>query len=243
MADLDSLRFANTYARLHPAFYEVVEPTPLPDPYLVAFNPDGAELLDLEPEGLDREQLTQVLAGNRRLPGSEPIAEAYAGHQFGVWVPQLGDGRAFLLGQVTNQRGESWDLHLKGAGRTRFSRFGDGRSVLRSAIREYLACEALHGLGVPTTRALGIAGSDLPVQRERIETAATVIRLAPTHVRFGTFEYFASRGEVERVRELLEYVVSASRRLDVMPTLGETAARVAETPRRPDAETSGRLDV
>jgi len=130
-----------------------------------------------------------------------------------VWVPQLGDGRAFLLGQVVNHRGESWDLHLKGGGRTRFSRFGDGRSVLRSAVREYLACEALHGLGVPTTRALGIAGSDLPVQRERIETAATLIRLAPTHVRFGTFEYFASRGEVQRVGELLDYVVSASRRL------------------------------
>lgn len=208
MSTLDSLRFANTYARLHPAFYEVVEPTPIPDPYLVAFNPDAAELLDLDPTRIDPEELTRVLAGNQRIPGSEPIAEAYAGHQFGVWVPQLGDGRAFLLGQVANHKGESWDLHLKGGGRTRFSRFGDGRSVLRSAIREYLACEALHGLGIPTTRALGIAGSDLPVQRERIETAATLIRLAPTHVRFGTFEYFASRGEVERVADLLEYVVA-----------------------------------
>ena len=222
MSGLDSLRFANTYARLHPAFYELVEPTPLPDPYLVAFNPDAAELIDLDPSQVDPHDLTQVLAGNRRLPGSEPIAEAYAGHQFGVWVPQLGDGRAFLLGQVVNHRGESWDLHLKGGGRTRFSRFGDGRSVLRSVIREYLAGEALHGLGIPTTRALGIAGSDLPVQRERIETAATLIRLAPTHVRFGTFELFASRGEVERVRELLEYVVSASRRPDV-PTPIELA--------------------
>ncbi len=235
MATLDSLHFVNTYARLHPAFYEVVEPTPVPDPYLVAFNPDAAELLDLDPSRIDRQELTQVLAGNRRLPGSEPIAEAYAGHQFGVWVPQLGDGRAFLLGQVVNRHGESWDLHLKGGGRTRFSRFGDGRSVLRSAIREYLACEALHGLGIPTTRALGIAGSDLPVQRERTETAATLIRLAPTHVRFGTFEYFASRGEVERVVELLEYVVSASRRLGGSAVRGPSDI---QTPRRPDVRTS-----
>jgi uncharacterized protein YdiU (UPF0061 family) len=208
MANLDTLAFDNSYARLPPAFYEVVDPTPLPDPYLVAFNPDAARLLDLEPDRVELPEITAVLSGHRRLPGSEPIAEAYAGHQFGVWVPQLGDGRAILLGEVGNRAGQRWDLHLKGAGRTRFSRFGDGRSVLRSAIREYLICEALEGLGIPTTRALGIAGSDLPVQREEIETAATLLRLAPTHVRFGTFEYFASRGEIERVAELFDHVVS-----------------------------------
>jgi len=208
MTNLDSLVFDNAYARLHPAFYEVVDPTPLPEPYLVAFNPDAAVLLDLDPARIDRDELTALLSGNLRLPGSEPIAEAYAGHQFGVWVPQLGDGRAILLGQVVNARGERWDLHLKGAGRTRFSRFGDGRSVLRSAIREYLAGEALAGLGIPTTRALGIAGSDLPVQREETETAATLLRLAPSHVRFGSFEFFAARGETERVRELFEHVIA-----------------------------------
>ncbi len=207
MRDLDTLAFDNSYARLHPAFHEVVDPTALPEPYLVAFNPDAANLLDLDPARVDRGELTEVLSGNRRLPGSEPIAQAYAGHQFGVWVPQLGDGRAFLLGEVVNSKGDRWDLHLKGAGQTRFSRFGDGRSVLRSAIREYLASEALAGLGIPTTRALGIAGSDLPVQREEVETAATLLRLAPTHVRFGTFELFASRGEDQRLRELFEHVV------------------------------------
>jgi protein adenylyltransferase len=208
MQRLSSLVFENSYARLHPAFYEVVDPTPLPDPYLVAFNPDAASLLELDPAESDNPELAEYLSGNHRLPGAEPIAQAYAGHQFGVWVPQLGDGRALLLGEVRNQRGEVWDLHLKGAGRTRFSRFGDGRSVLRSAIREYLACEALHGLGIPTTRALSIVGSDLPVQRERIETAATLLRLSPSHVRFGTFQYFAARGEVARVRELLDHVIA-----------------------------------
>ena len=204
---LGRLRFQNTYARLPDAFHQTVDPTPLPDPYLVAFNPDAAELLDLDPSVSSDPELPAWLAGQRRIPGSVSIAQAYAGHQFGVWVPELGDGRAFLLGEVVNGRGEAWDLHLKGGGRTRFSRFGDGRSVLRSAVREYLACEALHGLRIPTTRALAIAGSDLPVVRERVETAATLLRLSPSHVRFGTFEYFAARGEVQRVRELVAYVM------------------------------------
>ncbi|MGQ0703597.1 MAG: protein adenylyltransferase SelO [Gemmatimonadales bacterium] len=207
MNTLTGLRFENSYARLPAPFFQAVDPTPLPNPYLVAFNPDAARVLDLDPAVASDPQLPFWLGGHLRLPGSEPIAQAYAGHQFGVWVPELGDGRAFLLGEVVNARGESWDLHLKGAGRTRFSRFGDGRSVLRSAVREYLACEALHGLGIPTTRALAIVGSDLPVQRERVETAATLLRLSPCHVRFGTFEYFAARGEIERLRELAGYVL------------------------------------
>ena len=207
MRPLSALRFDNSYARLHPAFAEVIDATTLPDPSLVAFNPDAAQLLDLDPAAAGEPELAHYLCGNRRLPGAEPLAQAYAGHQFGVWVPQLGDGRALLLGEARNARGESWDLHLKGAGPTRFSRHGDGRSVLRSAIREYLACEALHGLGIPTTRALAIVGSDLPVQRERLETAATLLRLSPSHVRFGTFEYFAARGDAPRLGELLEYVI------------------------------------
>lgn len=207
VATLDRLSFDNSYARLHPAFYEVVDPTPLPDPYLVAFSPAAAGLIDLAPGEFTNPDLPGYLSGAHRIPGAEPIAQAYAGHQFGVWVPQLGDGRAFLLGEVRNAQGEKWDLHLKGAGRTRFSRFGDGRSVLRSAIREYLASEALAGLGIPTTRALCIVGSDEPVQRETVETAATIIRLAPSHVRFGTFQYFAARGESDRVRELADFVI------------------------------------
>ena len=207
MRRLTSLEFANSYARLHPAFYEVVDPTPLPAPYLVAFNSDAAALLGLDPREAEAADAPLYLSGGKRIPGAEPIAQAYAGHQFGVWVPQLGDGRAFLLGQAVGPHGVRWDLHLKGAGRTRFSRFGDGRAVLRSAIREYLACEALFGLGIPTTRALCIVGSTLPVQRERTETAATLLRLSPSHVRFGTFEYFAAREDAARVRELVDYVV------------------------------------
>jgi uncharacterized protein YdiU (UPF0061 family) len=208
MTALDRLPFDNSYTRLHPAFYEVVEPTPLPDPYLVAFNPAAARLVDLDPVTPDDTEAVAMLCGNRRIPGAEAIAQAYAGHQFGVWVPQLGDGRAFLLGEVRGPAGASWDLHLKGGGRTRFSRFGDGRAVLRSVVREYLAGEALHGMGIPTTRSLCIVGSPLPVQRERIESAATLIRMAPSHVRFGSFEYFAARGERERVRELAGYVIA-----------------------------------
>ena len=207
MNSFASLRFENSYARLHPAFYQVVGPTPLPDPCLVAFNPNAAALLDLDPRVVSDREAAHYLSGARRLPGAEPIAQAYAGHQFGVWVPQLGDGRAFLLGEVRGGSGAKWDLHLKGGGRTRYSRFGDGRSVLRSTVREYLASEALAGLGIPTTRALAIVGSTLPVQRERMESAATLLRLAPSHVRFGTFQYFAARGEAERLRELLDHVI------------------------------------
>ena len=142
MRPLTGLAFDNSFARLHPAFCEVVDPTPLPAPRLLAFNPDAAALIDLDPEAAMHPDAAEYLSGARRFPGAEPVAQAYAGHQFGVWVPQLGDGRAFLLGEARNARGETWDLHLKGGGRTRWSRFGDGRSVLRSAVREYLACEA-----------------------------------------------------------------------------------------------------
>jgi hypothetical protein len=207
MRPLAGLAFQNSYARLHPDFYQAVEPTPLPDPRLVAFNPDGAALIDLDPAEAGHPDAARFLSGSLSIPGAGPIAQAYAGHQFGVWVPQLGDGRAFLLGEAQNSRGESWDLHLKGGGQTRWSRFGDGRSVLRSAVREYLACEALHALDIPTTRALSIVASDLQVQRESLESAAAIIRLAPSHVRFGTFEYFAARGAVDRVRELADYVI------------------------------------
>jgi len=207
MRPLSGLTFDNSYARLHPAFFEVVDPTPLPDPLLVAFNPDAAALIDLDPAEGGRPDAARYLSGGMRIPGAEPIAQAYAGHQFGVWVPQLGDGRAFLLGEARNGSGGSWDLHLKGGGQTRWSRSGDGRSVLRSSVREYLASEALHGLGIPTSRALSIVGSPLLVERETAETAATIIRLAPCHVRFGTFEYFATRGAADRLRELADYVI------------------------------------
>lgn len=146
-------------------------------------------------------------SGKRLLPGSEPTAMLYSGHQFGVYVGQLGDGRAILLGEVRNQRAEKWDLHLKGAGFTPFSRDGDGRAVLRSTIREYLCSEAMHGLGIPTTRALCIIGSDAKVWRETIETGAMLVRMAPTHVRFGSFEVFYYRRQHEHLACLADHVI------------------------------------
>jgi len=207
MPDLATLRLDNSYARLDPAFYQVVDPTPLPNPRLVGFSPEAAALLDLDPGIASDPEFLNVMAGASRLAGSTPIAAVYAGHQFGVWVPQLGDGRAILLGEAINDRGERWDLQLKGAGQTRFSRMGDGRSVLRSAIREFLVGEAMAALGIPTTRSLCVVGSDEVVYRETPETAATLLRLAPTHVRFGTFQYFAARRLTVRVRELADYLI------------------------------------
>jgi protein adenylyltransferase len=209
MRTIATLAFDNSYARLHPSLYEVIDPTPLANtPRLVAFSPPAAALIDLDTDAASAPELLAAMTNAWRIPGSEPIATLYAGHQFGLWVPELGDGRAILLGEVRNRRGEAWELQLKGAGQTRYSRGGDGRSVLRSAIREFLASEALAGLGLPTTRALAVAGTDDPVQRETVETAATLIRLAPTHVRFGTFEVLAARGALERVRELADYVIA-----------------------------------
>jgi len=207
MRTLADLAFDNTYARLPDAFHQRVEPTPVPDPYLVAFNPDAAGLIDLDPAEAAKPEFVQAFAGNVRLPGSEPVAMKYAGHQFGSYVPQLGDGRAILLGEVRNAAGERWDLHLKGGGRTAFSRFGDGRAVLRSSIREYLACEAMHALGIPTTRALCVVGTDMEVYREGVESGALIVRMAPSHVRFGSFEVFAHRGQTEQVRVLADYVI------------------------------------
>ncbi len=201
------LRFDNSYARLPEEFYQRVAPTGFAKPHLVSWNPSVARLLDLELDGENRAALLSVLAGNEVPPGSEPLAAVYAGHQFGQLVPQLGDGRAILLGEVVTGGGERWDLQLKGAGQTRYSRFGDGRAVLRSTIREYLCSEAMHGLGIPTTRALCIIGSDEPVVRERIETGAMLARVAPSHVRFGTFEYFYYNHRHDLLPVLADYVI------------------------------------
>lgn len=205
----ETLTFDNTYARLGEAFSRRVDPTPVPSPRLIAFNPAAAELLDLDTAVAHRPESAEFLSGNRPLPGAEPVAMLYAGHQFGVWVPQLGDGRAILLGEVRNSRGGKWDLHLKGAGITPFSRDGDGRAVLRSTVREYLGSEAMHGLGVPTTRALCIVATPMPVYRETVETGALLTRLAPSHVRFGSFEVFASRRREDLVLRLADHVIDA----------------------------------
>jgi len=207
MNTLEQLNFDNTFARLPEYFHTRLGPTPLPEPYLVSFNADAARLLDLSAEQAQRADFAEYFVGNRLLPGSEPLAMLYAGHQFGFYVPQLGDGRAILLGEVKNRSGESWDVQLKGAGQTPYSRNADGRAVLRSSIREYLCSEAMHGLGVPSTRALCIVGSDEEVYRESIETAAVVTRMAPSHVRFGSFQVFYYRKQHEHLATLADYVI------------------------------------
>ena len=209
MRTLETLRFDNRYARLPDAFYARLVPTPFTiAPYLVSFNPEAASLIDLDPKEAERAEFVQYFSGARLLPGSEPLAMLYAGHQFGHYVSQLGDGRAILLGEVRNDQGAKWDLHLKGAGQTPFSRDGDGRAVLRSTIREYLCSEAMHGLGIPTTRALCIVGSDDEVLREEgVETGAMLVRVAPSHVRFGSFEVFYYRRQIEHLTRLADYVI------------------------------------
>lgn len=207
MRTLETLKFDNTFARLPEKFYRRARPTPLPAPRLVAFNRRAAELLSLDPNETERADFAEYFAGNKLFAESEPLAAIYAGHQFGTFVPQLGDGRAILLGEVVNERGERFDVQLKGAGETAFSRMGDGRAVLRSTIREYLCSEAMHHLGIPTTRALCIVGADEPVRRETVETAAVLTRLAETHVRFGSFELFASREMDAELKTLADYTI------------------------------------
>jgi len=202
MNDLHRLRRA-AYAALPAQFYARQAPTPLPQRYPVALNGELAAQFGLSATP----ELVELLAGNVVAAGTEPLAAVYSGHQFGVYVPQLGDGRALLLGDLSDDQDRRFELQLKGAGRTPFSRGADGRAVLRSTIREYLASEAMHGLGIPTTRALAIVGSDQPVYRESIETAAVLARLAPSHVRFGSFEFFHYRGEAERVAQLADFVI------------------------------------
>lgn len=205
---LEQLDFDNSFGRLSPAFYSRLAPTPFDQPpYLVSFNSPVAELIGLQPDEASRPEFLAYLTGERNWPGTQPLAMLYAGHQFGRYVPQLGDGRAMLLGEVRNARDEKWDLQLKGCGATPYSRQGDGRAVLRSTIREYLCSEAMHALGIDTTRALCIIGSDEEVYREQIETGAMLLRVAPSHVRFGSFEVFFYREQYDQIRVLADYVI------------------------------------
>ncbi len=197
--------FDNAFARLPARFFTRLDPMGVPDPHLIAASPAAADLLGLTPDRLATPEAVAWLAGNRRLAGSDPLAAVYSGHQFGVWAGQLGDGRAHLLGEVIGPGG-AWEIQLKGAGRTPYSRMGDGRAVLRSSIREFLCSEAMAALGIPTTRALSVVGSTLPVQRESVETAAIVTRLAPSFVRFGSFEHWAAAGDRDALQRLVDHV-------------------------------------
>ena len=201
------LLWSSAFARLPETRFERVNPTPIPDPYPVAWNASLAAKLGIEGSIHTSPELLALLAGNRVESGMVPLAAGYAGHQFGTWVPELGDGRAIMLGEPVRPDGLGHELQLKGSGITRWSRMGDGRAVLRSTIREYLASAAMAGLGIPTTTALAIVGSDLPVYRERTESAAVLTRVALTHVRFGSFQYLASRGMATERQALADHVI------------------------------------
>jgi serine/tyrosine/threonine adenylyltransferase len=200
--------FENTYARLPEHFYARVNPTPVAAPRLVKVNVELARDLGLDPDALASAQGVAILAGNLVAVGSEPIAMAYAGHQFGHFVPQLGDGRANLLGEVVGRDGVRYDIQLKGSGRTPFSRGGDGRAALGPVLREYILSEAMAALGVPTTRALAAVTTGERVLRETVLPGAVFTRVAASHLRVGAFQYFAAQGDTEGTRKLADYAIA-----------------------------------
>jgi uncharacterized protein YdiU (UPF0061 family) len=199
--------FSNSYARLPERFFARLAPTPVAKPQLIKFNDSLASELGIDTRGLDPDALAAIFAGNLMPSGAEPIAMAYAGHQFGNFVPQLGDGRAILLGEVLDQSGKRRDIQLKGSGPTPFSRRGDGRAALGPVLREYLVSEAMHALGIPTTRALAAVLTGEPVFRDRQVPGAILTRVASSHIRVGTFQYFAARGDADAVKHLADYVI------------------------------------
>jgi uncharacterized protein YdiU (UPF0061 family) len=246
---LTSLELADSYGVLGDAFFTRVQPTPLAQPYLVAVSQPACALTGVDPASLTSPAAIAALAGNALLPRSSPLAAVYAGHQFGVWAGRLGDGRALLLGETPGHaRGqypalagsdqhlldfERWELQLKGAGPTPYSRMADGRAVLRSSIREFLCSEAMAALGIPTTRAMAVVGSDVPVFREDVETAAVVLRMSPSFVRFGSFEYFYYFKKHDELKILADHVLGrffsdcASREQPYQAMLAEVTARTA----------------
>ncbi|WGL18310.1 YdiU family protein [Microbulbifer bruguierae] len=205
MHKLDSFTLQHHYADLGPVFGTPTAPAPLSEPHIIHVNKSVMTELGLDPAESNHPDWALFSSGGKLFSGSLPFAMKYTGHQFGAFNPELGDGRALLLGEVTHN-GKRWDLHLKGAGKTPYSRFGDGRAVLRSTIREYLAGEALTALGIRSTRALCIAGSSELVAREKMETGAALIRVAQSHIRFGHFEYLFYTRQLEAQHKLVEYV-------------------------------------
>lgn len=199
--------FDNSYAGLPPRFHARVSPEAAPAPEVLAWNRDLALELGLGSMGDDETELARIFSGSLPLPGSQPISMAYAGHQFGHFVPQLGDGRAVLLGELVTETGRRFDLQLKGSGHTPFSRGGDGKSWLGPVLREYILSEAMHHLGVPTTRALAAVATGETVYRETALPGAVFTRVAASHLRVGTFEFFAARRDVEALRMLADYAI------------------------------------
>jgi len=201
------LTLDNSYLRLPEACYVRVTPTEVSQPRLLRLNTALAGQLGLDAQALASDAGVEILAGNRVPAGAEPVALAYAGHQFGNWVPRLGDGRAVLLGEVVDRNGVRHDLQLKGSGRTPFSRGGDGRAALGPVIREYLVSEGMAGLGIPTTRALAMVTTGDTVMRQRVEPGGVLARVAAGHVRVGTFEYVSGRRDIDTLRALADYVI------------------------------------
>src|SRR5690606_27568257 len=200
--------------QVHNAMYSQAAPTPVSAPYVVAWSKEMAELLGLDERHVESSAFAQVFSGNALLEGMVPTAARYGGHQFGSWAGQLGDGRAISLGEAVARDGQRWELQLKGAGPTPYSRMGDGRAVLRSSVREFLCSEAMHYLGVPTTRALSLVGTGDLIERDilysgdpKLEPGAIVCRAAPTFLRFGSYELPARRGETDLLRTLVEYTI------------------------------------
>jgi uncharacterized protein YdiU (UPF0061 family) len=229
------LRLEDSYRRLPPHFYTTLPSDgPGKDPLLVHASADAARLIGLDPGLFSHPDFTRVFSGHVEVPGFPAYATVYGGHQFGTWVPQLGDGRALTIAQVRGAGDALWDVQLKGAGRTPYSRFADGRAVMRSSIREYLCSEAMAALGVPTTRALALVATQEDVARETYEPGAVVTRLLPSNVRFGHFEFFAHRGQTDDVRLLADYVIETyfahlSGEADRYATwFGEVVKRTAE---------------
>ncbi len=201
-------RFDNTYARELPGFYTAWQPARVPAPQLLYFNESLASELGLDVAALQGEAGAALFAGNTLPEGAEPLAQAYAGHQFGGFSPRLGDGRALLLGEVVDTHGRRRDIALKGSGRTPFSRGGDGKAAVGPMLREVLIGEAMHALGIPTTRALAVAGTGERVMRDLPLPGAVLMRVAASHLRVGTFQFFLAEGEPEKLRRLLDYAIA-----------------------------------
>jgi len=199
---LNELKLSNPYLELSDECYDRVAPTPLIKPFLIHINKTVSKTLQIDESELQTEAFMKFLNGDHKVEGSDTFAMCYAGHQFGYFVPRLGDGRAINIGTIDN-----YHLQLKGAGVTEYSRNGDGRAVLRSSIREYLMSEAMQGLSIPTTLCLGLIGSQHDVRREKTEKASIACRVSTSWVRFGTFEYFASQGMFKELKALADYVI------------------------------------
>ena len=225
------IAFDNSYARLPERFFRPLAPTPVRAPALIKVNAGLAAELGLDADWLESPEGVAMLAGNHVPQGAAPLAQAYAGHQFGGWVPQLGDGRAVLLGEVIGTDGTRRDIQLKGSGPTPFSRRGDGRAWLGPVLREYVVSEAMHALGIPTTRALAAVATGEEVHRERVRPGAVLTRVARSHIRVGTFQYFAARGDEEALRTLTDHVIArhypeAETPLDLLSAVVAAQARL-----------------